>query len=417
MGRVVLHLDANSFYASVELAYAPHLRGLPLSVGGDADMRHGIILASSTEAKKMGVKTGMPLFQAKQFCPKLIVIKPEFDKYKRFSDRLRGMMMEYTPLVESYGLDEAWMEITNPGITLGDGCDLAALLRRRAREELGITLSAGVSYNKIFAKLGSDYKKPDATTVISKANYKEIVWPLPSSDLLFVGPKSFRRLKDLNILTIGDIANSPPGMLESCLGKLGAAHVAHANGLDNTPVMPITTTRDILSVGNSMTTPADMVSVDDVKCVFGQLAESVAMRLREAGMVGRCVSIHVRDTALRVRGCQLTIDHCTSLAGDITGTAMRLFAERDYARMLPLRSIGVSVSSLADAGKPLQLDLFGDAARRDRQLRLDETVDVIKGRFGSKAVIRGNVLAHPLFSVLDPYTNNTIHPVPFYAGQ
>ena len=215
MGRVVLHLDANSFYASVELAYAPHLRGLPVSVGGDADMRHGIVLASSPEAKKKGVRTGMALFEAKKFCPELIVIPPEFEKYKRFSDRIRGMMTAHTPLVESYGLDEAWMEITGPGTTLQDGYDLAALLRRRAREELGITLSAGVSYNKVFAKLGSDYKKPDATTVISKANYKEIVWPLPSSDLLFVGPKSFRRLKDLNILTIGDIASSPPGMLES----------------------------------------------------------------------------------------------------------------------------------------------------------------------------------------------------------
>ena len=379
-------------------------------------MRHGIVLASSPEAKKKGVRTGMALFEAKKFCPELIVIPPEFEKYKRFSDRIRSMMMAHTPLVESYGLDEAWMEITGPGITLQDGYDLSALLRRRAREELGITLSAGVSFCKVFAKLGSDYRKPDATTVISKANYKQIVWPLPASDLLFVGAKTGRKLRDLGILTIGDIANSPPGMLEICFGKVGTLHVANANGLDNTPVMPVTVTRDALSIGNSMTTPVDMVSDGDVKCVFTQLSDSVAMRLREAGMAGRCVSIHVRDTALRVRGCQLTIGHYTCLAHEITDTAMRLYFERGYARMLPLRSIGVSVSSLAEANEPLQLDLFGHALRRDRQLELAGTIDVIKRRFGSKAVVRGNVLEHPQFALLDPYTNNTIHPVPFYAG-
>lgn len=417
MGRVVLHMDANSFYASVEVAYAPQLRGLPVSVGGDVEARHGIVLASTPEAKKKGVKTGMALYEAKQHCPNLIIIQPNFDRYKRFSDMMRAMMKEYTPLVESYGLDEAWMEITNPGVSLVDGYDLAATLRRRAREDFGITLSAGVSFNKIFAKLGSDYQKPDATTVISPTNFKRLVWPLPASDLLFVGPKTFRKLKNIEINTIGDIANSPPGMLETWFGKVGAMHVAHANGLDNTPVMPITTTRDIQSVGNSMTTPADMVTSDDVKCIFGLLADSVAMRLREAGMVGRCVSIHVRDTNLHIRSCQLTIDHYTCLAVEITDTAMWLFFERDYSQMLPLRSIGVSVSSLADFNKPLQMDLFGEVAWRDRLLKVDVTIDDIKRRFGSKAVVRANVLNHPLFSVLDPYTNNTIHPVPFYTGQ
>ena len=416
MNRVVLHCDANGFYASCELVYAPHLRGLPVSVGGDAEARHGIILASNQHAKKYGVKTGMVLYQARKLCPNLVIIKPNFKRYYSFSMRLQGIYREYTPLVESYGLDESWLEITNPGVTLQDGKILADNLRDRIREELGLTISVGVSFNKIFAKLGSDYKKPDATTVITQENFRDIVWPLPAGDLLFVGPQTARKLAREYILTIGDIASVRPEYLLNNLGKVGAMHVANAQGLDNSPVMPVTVSHVIKSVGNSTTTPVDMISVEDVQCVFTLLAESVATRLREIGMAGRCINIHVRDTNLNIRACQTTISHHTALSGDITKAAMRLFIARDYASMFPLRSIGVSVSSLTDAQDPLQLDLFGDTLKRDRQLDLAKTVDQIRTRFGTQVIRLGNVLARPAFAVINPHDDHTIHPEQFYAG-
>lgn len=414
--RVILHCDANGFYASCELARQPELRGFPVSVGGDPEARHGIVLASTPQAKARGVKTGMVLWQARILCPDLIILPPDFTHYLSVSRKLRSMYEEHSPLVESYGLDECWVDLTSNDITLSDGQRIADSLRTRAREELGITLSIGVSWNKIFAKLGSDYKKPDATTLITPENYQSIVWPLPASDLLFVGPRTAPKLRTRGIHTIGDIATTPPDRLHSWLGKVGIMHAINARGEDSSPVMPVGLESAIKSVGNSTTTPVDMATLEDVACVFALLAESVAARLRQDGLTGCCINISVRDTSLRCAACQKTIGHHTALAGDIERTAMQLFHAYGYAAMLPLRSIGVSVSSLQPEGTPLQMDLLGDTAQRDRQLALARCVDGLRSRFGTQSILRGHILASSDFFGINPQDDHIIHPVPFYNG-
>lgn len=416
MSRVIMHCDANGFYAACELVYRPELRGLPVSVGGDVEARHGIVLASTPEAKRCGVKTGMVLWQARQLCPQLITLPPNFARYIEFSRRLTAIYREHSPRVESYGLDECWVDVSNPGYTVQDGAQLADGLRARIKDELGITVSIGVSDNKVFAKLGSDYKKPDATTLISRDNYRDIVWPLPVGDLLFVGPRTVPKLAKLGIFTIGDLARAEPRRLASWFGKVGWMHSMHARGEDTSPVMPVGIEAAVKSVGNSTTTPVDMMTVEDVACVYTLLAESVATRMRENGVKGRCITISVRDADLRVASCQLTIGHHTALSREILATAMQLFRDRGYAGMLPLRSIGVSVCSLIPDDSPVQMDLLGDAARRERELALAHCVDDIRRRYGTQTIRRGSVLARPVFAAINPKDDHTIHPVPFYAG-
>ncbi len=414
--RVILHCDANGFYASCELMERPALRGLPVSVGGDPEARHGIVLASSREAKRYGIKTGMVLWQARQLCPQLIILPPNFKLYMHMSRKLRHMYEEYSPKVESYGLDECWLDLTSRGVTLEDGKHLADTLRKRAWEELGLTLSVGVSWNKIFAKLGSDYKKPDATTLITPENYKELVWPLPAGDLLFVGPRTVPKLRRRGVNTIGDIAAQPRNTLAAWFGKVGVMHHINARGEDESPVMDVGFESSIKSVGNSTTTPQNMETVEDVHCVFTLLAESVARRLREAGLKGHCINIHVRDVKLRTAGCQKTVPYDTALSSDIIKVAMELFENRGYAIMLPLRSIGVSVSSLVQESEPVQQDLFGYAQKREKQRDLAVTVDSIRERYGTQVIMRGNVLQNTAFSGINPHDDHTIHPVPFYTG-
>lgn len=416
MARVILHCDANGFYASCELAYNPQLRGLPMSVGGNVDARHGIVLASTQEAKRAGVKTGMVLWQARQLCPELIILPPNFNRYLHFSRRLSAMYREHSPRVESYGLDECWVDVSDPGFSLEDGAALADRLRARAREELGITLSIGVSWNKIYAKLGSDMRKPDATTLITPDNYRDTVWTLDAGDLLFVGPHTLPKMHRLGISTIGDIARADQQTLVTHFGKLGLMHSIHARGEDDSPVMPVEIEAAVKSIGNSTTTPRDMATVEDVACVYTVLADAVAARLREHGFRGRCISISVRDKDLRIAGCQLTIGHYTALADEILSVAMRLFAQRGYAAMLPLRSVGVSVGSLISGDLPEQMDFWGEADRRQRRMALAQSVDALRKRYGMQCITRGSVLARPVFSGINPKDDHVIHPVPFYAG-
>lgn len=413
---VILHCDANSFYASCEVMQRPELQGLPVSVGGDQEARHGIVLASTVEAKKYGVKTGMALWQARELCPRLIILKPDFRLYMEMSRRLRQMYQEYSPRVESYGLDECWLDLSEPGMTMTEGKHVADTLRERAKDELGLCLSVGVSFNKIFSKLGSDYQKPDATTVITQDNYKSIVWPLPVSDLMFVGPRTTLKLRQKMINTIGDLAATDANLLRGWFGKVGVMHYENANGLDRSPVMETGFESAIKSIGNSTTTPIDMLTCEDVKCVITLLSESVSTRLREAGLQGRCISLYLRDTDLKTVGCQITVNHDTALCDDICKTAMDLFTHRGCEAMLPLRSAGVSVSTLRSTMTAVQLDLFGMTIHRDKLEHAERAVDDIRRRYGMQSVLRGNVMAQRAFSKINPYNDHVIHPVPWYAG-
>lgn len=416
MDRVILHCDANSFYASVCCVYYPIYRGLPLAVCGRQEERHGIVLAATREAKKLGIKVGMTNGDARKLCPHLVIMPPDYRQYMRFSRHLRSIYEEFTPLVESFGLDECWLDISNPGITIADGERLANSLRRRASDELGITISVGVSDNKIFAKLGSDLKKPDATTVIRREDYQRLVWPLPVSDLLYVGPQTAQKLADRCILTIGDLANYPTKSLKCMLGKNGLTLQDFAQGLDRSPVMACDERTAIKSIGNSATLPHDVTTVEEATSAIYMLAESIAARLRENGLRGRCISISVRDTKLNIASCQRTIDHATALSGDIAKTAIALFRQR-YTGMLPLRSMGINCSSLATDDMPVQTDLFGQVLQREKEHDLAKAIDGIRRRWGHQVIQRGVVMADRTFAAVNPKEEHLIHPVSFFNGS
>ena len=415
MSRVILHADANSFYASVECLYRPEAQGRPLSVCGDPEKRHGIVLASNQLAKKYGVKTGMALWQARQICPGLIAVPPDFALYKHFSRMLRDIYETCSDRVESFGLDECWVDLTNPGFTIEDGERKAHEIRLRVREELGITVSIGVSDNKIFAKLGSDLKKPDAVTVVHPDHFRETIWPLAVSELLYVGPKTTKKLMDYSILTIGDLANAPQNVLRYKLGKNGLILQDYANGLDRSPVKPTTLEEAVGSVGNSITPPHDIRTPEDARCIYYLLAESVGARLRDSHLQGRCVSISVRTTGLASYSCQCRLPCATNVTSEIAAIACQLFESR-FIHALPLRSVGVSCSALSLEGAPVQMDLFGHQAHREKQHRLDCALDSIRRRYGNLSVVRGVVLAEPRLARVDPKDDHTIHPQPFFTG-
>lgn len=279
MERVILHSDCNSFYASVECLHRPEIRDKPVAVGGEPEHRHGMILTKNLIAKKYGVKTGEPLWKAKQKCPELIIINPDYKLYMRFSEMARKIYLDYTDRVEPFGIDECWLDVTGSTGLFGNGEKIAQEIRGRIKYELGITVSVGVSFNKVFAKLGSDYKKPDAVTVIAKENYKNIVWPLPVEDLLYVGPATKRKLNSYGINTIGKLANMPQNYLHSYFGKWGDMLHDFSNGIDYSPVAEYNHIREVKSIGNSTTTIRDLVNNEDVKMVLFVLAGSVGRRM------------------------------------------------------------------------------------------------------------------------------------------
>ena len=415
MERVILHCDANAFYASVECLYTPSIRHRPVAVCGSVEERHGIVLTKNQIAKQFGVQTGEAIWQARQKCPDLICVPPDYALYIRFSQRMRRVYEEYSDRVESFGLDEAWIDLTNPGLTIRDGERIAHEIRLRVKRELGITVSVGVSFNKVFAKLGSDMKKPDAVTVISQDSFRDMVWPLPVGDLLFVGPATRRKLADMNVRTIGDLARFDAECLRARLGKPGLMLNAYAAGLDRSPVMRADLRRAIQSVGNSATPPHDLETPADARCLYYLLAESVAARLRQEGLRARCVSISARNTELVTRSCQQMLPRATSLTGEIAQAAMRLFDGR-FSDGFPYRSAGLSCSALTPDDAPAQLDFLGDEARRIKTERLESAIDGLRRRFGHQIVRRAVVLTDGQYAQINPKEEHTVHPVPFYAG-
>ena len=311
MERTVLHVDCNKFYASVECLHRPELRDKPVAVGGSTESRHGIILTKNEIASRYGLVAGEPLWQARQKCPQLVVVPPNFPLYMRFSKMARRIYEDYSDYIEPFGLDENWLDVTGDDRT---GEQIAQEIRRRVKAELGITVSVGVSFNKIFAKLGSDYKKPDAVTVISRENYHRVVWPLPCSDLLCVGPATTRKLNAYGVYTIGELAAARSDFLQGLLGKNGLMLRAFARGEDTSPVQHMDAKAAVKSVGNSTTTPRDLVDDTDVKVVFTVLAESVARRMREQGLQGRTVCISLRDKNLQT----FTRRHKLAAATDVS---------------------------------------------------------------------------------------------------
>ena len=413
MERIILHSDCNSFYASVECLHHPEIREKPVAVGGDIEQRHGIILAKNQLAKQFHVSTGEAIWRAKQKCPELIVLPPNFPLYLRFSRLARDIYLDYSNRVEPFGLDEAWLDITSSENQKDKGERTAHEIRKRIREELGITVSIGVSYNKIFAKLGSDYRKPDAVTMITKENYRQIAWPLPVSDLLYVGPATKRKLNGFGVHTIGELAQTPVEILRSKFGKIGDILWCFSNGLDSSPVADFQNQPVVKSIGNSTTAPRDLERDEDVKIILYVLADSVARRLREQGLKGRTIHFSVRDNSLFSFTRHKTLGFYTNLTGEIAGEALSLFREH-YRWKRPVRSVGISVSDLAADTIYSQTSLFCDEVKREKVERLDKALDRLKARFGTFAVQPAVLLKDRKLSGFDPKNDHIIHPVGYF---
>lgn len=414
MERVILHSDLNNFYASVECLYNPELRGKPVAVAGDPEARHGIILAKNYPAKACGVQTGDPLWMAKQKCPDIVFTPPHYDRYMQFSQLAREIYSEYTDQVEPYGLDECWLDVTGSIALFGDGRAIADEVRRRIRQELGVTASVGVSYNKIFAKLGSDMKKPDATTVITSERFRESVWPLPVSDLLYVGRATHQKLKRYCIKTIGDLAAVDQRFLQRLLGQNGLMLWRFANGLDTSPVSNIGAKSLIHSIGNSTTAPRDLVTDEDIKITLYVLCESVSARMREYGFVCDTVQLGVRDNELQSYERQGKLSYPNRTAKALFVKAFELY-KRNHLSGKPVRSLSVRACRLSISENE-QLSLLPDVAAIQKQEELESAVDALRGRFGPFSIRRGILLADRQLSGLNPKDDHIIHPESFFKS-
>ncbi len=411
MDRTILHVDCNKFYASVECLYRPEIRDKPVAVGGDPETRHGIILTKNEIASKYGITVGEPLWKAYAKCPELVVVPPNYPLYLRFSELTRRIYADYSDYIEPFGLDECWLDVTGCGRS---GESIAQEIRCRVKFELGITVSVGVSFNKIFAKLASDYKKPDAVTVVSRKNYRDLVWGLPCSDLLMVGRATTSKLNYYGIITIGDLARADVGFLHSIFGKNGEMLHSYANGNDSSPVRHKDDVSDCKSVGNSTTTPRDLVNNDDVKTVFRVLCESVSTRLREQGLKGNTVTISVRNNKLVsfTRRCKMPVH--TDISTEILDSAMSLFCS-NYDWSTPVRSIGVSVSGFDVGFDCEQFDLSGSVEKREKLERLETTIDSLKRRFGNYCITRACQMKDRELSRFNPHDEHIIHPMGYFS--
>lgn len=407
MEREILHVDCNKFYASVECYLHPQLRDKPVAVGGSEQSRHGIILTKNEIASKYGLVVGEPLWKARQKCPDLIIVPPNFPVYIEFSGKVRKILEDYTDLIEPFGLDESWIDVT--GDWEKSGYTIAQEIRQRVKEEVGITVSIGLSFNKIFAKLGSDYKKPDAVTVISRDNYKNIVWNLPCSDLLMIGRATTKKLNYYGIYTIGDVAMADDRFMKNLLGKNGQMLQRFARGQDTSPVRHMSLSRDIKSIGNSTTTPRDLKNDEDVKIIFTVLAESVSRRMRKHGVKGVTLTISVRDCKLNTFTRQCTMQAPTNVSAELIKNAMALFSA-NYNWENPIRSLGLSVTDF-DFDGILQYDISGSVEKREKLERLETAVDKLKDRYGNYCIQKATALFDEKLSHFNPFEEHTIHPV------
>ena len=390
MDRIIFHCDCNSFYASVELLDHPDLRHLPVAVCGDPESRHGIILAKNEPAKAFGIKTAETVWQARKKCPELVLLPAHHKKYAEMSRRVNAIYEEYTDLVEPFGIDESWLDVTGSlHLFGGDPVALADALRDRIRSELGITISVGVSFNKVFAKLGSDYRKPDATTQITRKNFRSIVWPLPVSDLLYVGHAAKKVFQRFQINTIGDLAVFDRDALFTMLGKNGAQLHDFANGLDHASVAPAGRHTPPKSVGNGLTFSRNLLGPQQVKAGITLLSDQVAARLRSNGMKCCCVSLSIRDPDFHDMSRQKHISSPTNISREISLCAWEL-AQECWNMNNPVRALTVTALSLIpeeEAGA--QMDLLGDsgqAQHREKLERLECAMDSIRAKFGKSAI-------------------------------
>ena len=386
-GRIVLHSDLNNFFASVECKNRPEIRNCPVAVCGKREDRHGIVLAKNEIAKRFGVKTAEPIWQAQHKCKDLVIVPPDYDEYVRYSGIVKSIYAEYTDRIESFGIDEAWIELTGDIRikTLEQGQYIAEEIREKVKERTGLTVSVGVSDNKIFSKLASDYKKPDAVTVFGPHNYDEIVSKIDVGEMLFVGKSACSKLHLYGINTIGDVAKSSDFFMKSILGKNGEKLYYDACGANCLPVAKWGESEDAKSVGNSVTLPYDLKSPLQVHDVFCALAEKVAYRLRMSGFAAKTVCISVRSTGLITTEKQGALE-VTSNAVEIAKAAMKLY-EENYDVTVPVRSVGIRTTNLVSKNQEVQIGMFDTSfLKQEKRAKIDNAVDEIRSRYGVNSI-------------------------------
>ena len=390
MQRTILHCDCNSFFASVETALNPAYKGVPMAVCGNQENRHGIVLAKNEEAKRFGIQTAETVFSAKKKCPHLVIATPHYDEYEKYSRMVNNIYRDYTDKVEPFGIDESWLDVTASKRVFGSGEEIAKLIRLRVKEEIGITVSIGVSFNKVFAKLGSDYKKPDAITVISRDNFKQIVHPLPVSDLLYVGKRTSQELAKIGVRTIGELAETSKDMLRHRFGKMGDMLFDYANGLDDSEVCQ-EDAHEIKSISNGFTFKHDLITWEDCRVGIDFLCEEIGAKLRGKSLKCSTVALTIKDTRLKSIQRQRQLENASDISGEISAMAFRILRD-EWGESIPIRMLTVSVSGLVDAASAYtQLDLFsgGEDLTRDKAKKKEATVDEIRRKFGSASISSG----------------------------
>ena len=380
----------NSFFASVELLDHPELKDVPVAVSGDADTRHGIILAKNEPAKKFGVKTAETIWQARKKCPSLVLLPSHHDKYREYNKKINAIFLDYTDMVEPFSIDESWLDVTGSQRLFGSGREIADTIRKRVKEELGITLSAGVSFNKIFAKMGSEYKKPDATTEITRENYKEILWPLPVSELFFCGESTAQKLTEIGIPTIGALAQADPDVLFKAIGRQGPQLRKYARGEDESPVRLYEDRDEAKSVGNGSTFSYDLTKDDDILSAITKLSDSVARRLRKDGLKAYGIKVDIKDISLRVTSHQKQLDVATSHAETIRDEAFEI-VKKVWPEGKPIRMLTVTGINLVSADEGEQMTLFAaDSEENKKADSVDRAMDEIIEKFGKDAIKFGS---------------------------
>lgn len=385
--RVILHCDLNNFFASVSLLFNPTLRSVPVAVCGDKEQRHGIVLAKNEAAKRCGVKTAEAIFEARAKCPELVILPPMMDKYKEYSEKAHRIYEEYTDMIEPFGIDECWLDVTGSRLLFGSGEEIADKIRREIKQKLGITVSVGVSFNKVFAKLGSDMKKPDGITVISRENFREKIWRLPISDLLFVGRKTTDKLRSCGICTIGDAAVCSDEMLERLLGKNGLELKRYALGEDNSPVSRQHEKTTPKSIGRSVTRQQDFKTPDEIWGMFLSLAREISDSLREQGLYAGGVQVHIRNAALSVKEFSRSYPDSFNGAKIIAERGMEILNEH-FGFTEPLRSVGLRAINLRGYQTAIQEDIFGDSEKRETEEKIESSIYELRKKFGSTSITR-----------------------------
>lgn len=405
--RTILHCDMNSFYASVELLDYPELLGEPVTVCGNPENRHGIILAKNEIAKSFGVVTAETIYSARKKCPHLKAIPLHREKYTHYSKILNEIYGRHTDLVEPFSIDESWLDVTASRNLFGSGKKIADEIRNTVKKELGLTLSAGVSFNKVMAKMGSEYKKPDATTLITEENFRSLLWPLPVRNLFFVGGSTAKKLRDLGIFTIGDLAKSDKIFIAGILGKHGEMIHNYANAIDDSPVLPSYERSKIHSIGHGITFKRNLVTSEDIATAIISLSDKVCSRMRHKQMKAKGIKVDITDSEFRTISRQMQLEKPSNSSFVICKAAEKII-QSNWKNGVPIRLLSITGINLSDETEPIQLSLFDEGEASDYENPpLDSTIDMIRKKYGKTSITYGRILNNDIgIDIIEEEKNN-----------